>query len=601
MAQTLETGEIHGAQQTQCTQWPASSQSPVTSISAALGRLYAYVGAHDKALRAENEIDRARQRAIMPLAATFWIFVIYEIFATPLSLGEQVWIACAIAYSLAAILFWSTLLRRPRAGVHAQYAFLALDPLMMGWSLYVAPQLLGWFLVLILVAIVRVGFRYGLRAMKFELAFAWLGASIPLLFSDYWHSQFQLMTTLLLMLACSWGLFAPLIRSVDKAKQLEIERELESAKNASLRDSLQAKSQFLSRVSHELRSPLQQVLSALDVAEQRFAVDPAEAELLLRARRGAMALNTQVRDLLTLARGDVGKMEIDPQPFDLAGLVATVVAEVRPEAAMRGLTLHSDVPPEPTFVVADPGRIDQVLTNLLHNAIRHTPSGSVRLTLEPYDAACRRVRFSVADTGPGIDADSTASLFEPYTRFGNIASDDDGAGLGLAIVTTVLRFLDGSIRLDSRPGQGTTFHVEIPAEPVDLDETSDDRRQTGRVLVVDDRQEMLEAISSVVKQLDFNCDTAASAATAANLLGLRRYDIAFIDLDMPVKCGFDLAGDTRRGTGPNRETRLVSISAANLPESQRGWPFDGHLTKPITLQAIQRLLGSSTPAASAPR
>ena len=188
---------------------------------------------------------------------------------------------------------------------------------MMGWSLYVAPRALGWFLVLILVAIVRVGFRYGLRAMGFELAFAWLGASIPLVFSNYWHSQFQLMATLILMLACSWWLFAPLIRSVDKAKQLEIEREIESAKNESLRESLQAKSQFLSRVSHELRSPLQRILSALDVAEQRFALDPAEAEgYFLRARhRGAMALNTQVRDLLTLARGDVGKMEIDPQPL----------------------------------------------------------------------------------------------------------------------------------------------------------------------------------------------------------------------------------------------------------------------------------------------
>jgi CheY-like chemotaxis protein len=323
--------------------------------------------------------------------------------------------------------------------------------------------------------------------------------------------------------------------------------------------------------------------------------------LLLRARRGAMALNTQVRDLLTLARGDVGKMEIDPQPFDLTELVATVVAEVRPQAATRGLTLQSVVPQEPTFVVADPGRIDQVLTNLLNNAIRHTIAGSVRLTLEPYDETCRCIRFAVADTGPGIDADRTASLFEPYTRFGDIAVDHEGAGLGLAIVATVLRFLDGTIRLDSQPGQGTTFHVEIPAECVDMDEASNDRQPGGRVLVVDDREEVLEALSSVLKQLAFDCDVATSAATAANLLGSRRYAIALVDLDMPVKSGFDLAGDTRRGKGPNRETRLISISAADLPESQRGWPFDGHLTKPITMQAIQRLLGSPTPAASAPK
>ena len=96
-----------------------------------------------------------------------------------------------------------------------------------------------------------------------------------------------------------------------------------------------------------------------------------------------------------------------------------------------------------------------------------------------------------------------------------------------------------------------------------------------------------------LKQLGFECDTALSVATAANLLGARRYDIVFLDLDMPIKTGFDLAAETRRSDGPNRRSRIVSISAADVPDERRGWPFDGHLTKPITMHAIQRALSPS--------
>jgi CheY-like chemotaxis protein len=94
---------------------------------------------------------------------------------------------------------------------------------------------------------------------------------------------------------------------------------------------------------------------------------------------------------------------------------------------------------------------------------------------------------------------------------------------------------------------------------------------------------VLEGIVGVVKQLGFKCDTALTVATAANLLGARPYDLVFLDLDMPVKSGYDVAAEVRRSDGPNKASRMVSISAADVPEDRRGWPFDGHLTKPITL------------------
>ena len=398
-----------------------------------------------------------------------------------------------------------------------------------------------------------------------------------------------------------WWLFAPLIRSVEKAKSLEIEREIERARLESLQESLKGKSEFLSRVSHELRSPLQGVVSALDVIEERFTKDAAQAELLSRIRRGATVLNTQLRDLLTLARGDVGKMEINPMPFEVGELVASVAREVRAEAEAKGLALVVDAPAEPIFVVADPARIDQVLTNLLTNATRHTKVGTVRLTLHPYDGAPGCLRFEVSDTGPGIDKERIPTLFDPYTRFGEITRKGDGAGLGLAIVRSVLQFLGGKVSVSSETGRGTRFQVTIPAELLDAERPPHSGERPSRVLVVDDMQEVLEAIASVVKQLGFACDTAMSVATAANLLGAHAYDIVFLDLDMPVKSGYDLAAETRRGDGPNRTSRIMSISAADVPDHRRGWPFDGHLTKPITMQAIQRAIAQPAPATTAPK
>lgn len=575
----MTTATVDGSRSTQSPAW--------------LWRMYDYVGAHNNPLRAENERDRARQRAVMPFVAVVWVFGFHLITGSQVMTNERLWIIAALMYAAAALAFRYYLSFRPEGGVHAQYAFLALDPMIVGWALYAAPQLLAWFLVLMLVTIVRVGFRYGLNAMKVELGFAWLGVSLPLIFGPYWHSELQMSASLLLMVSWAWWLFAPLIRSVEKAKSIEIER----ARLESLQDSLQAKSEFLSRVSHELRSPLQGVVSAIDLFEERYIKDAAEAELVAQIRRGATALNTQLRDLLTLARGDVGKMEINPMRFEAGELAITIAREVGREAAAKGLDLVVDTPDEPIFVVADPARVDQVLTNLLTNATRHTKAGTVTLRLHEYDRATNSLRFEVSDTGPGIDRDRIPTLFDPYTRFGEITSKGDGAGLGLAIVQSVLQFLGGTVTVASERGTGTVFDVTIPAEFIDGDQSGVEI--VRRVLVVDDRKEVLDAIGSVVRQLGFRCDTALSVATAANLLGTHAYGVVFLDLDMPIKSGFDLASETRRGDGPNARSRIVSISAADVPDERRGWPFDGHLPKPITMLAIQRAIAQPTPAAAA--
>jgi CheY-like chemotaxis protein/anti-sigma regulatory factor (Ser/Thr protein kinase) len=285
-------------------------------------------------------------------------------------------------------------------------------------------------------------------------------------------------------------------------------------------------------------------------------------------------------------------------PFEAGELMLSVARDVRPEAEANGLRIVVEVPPEPIFAVADPARIDQVVTNLLTNAVRHTRQGEVRLKLHPFDTEHQYLRFEVADNGDGIPEERIPSLFEPYTRIGDINAV--GTGLGLSIVRSVLHFLDGKVSVESELGKGTTFSVAIPAELLANDSTPDEARH-GRVLVVDDRPEVLEGIVGVVKQLGFECDTAASVGRAANLLGTRPYGTVFLDIEMPIKSGHDVAIDVRRADGPNKGSRIFSISAVDLPDSQRGWPFDGHLTKPITKQAIRRVIGQRALAEGAPK
>ena len=186
-------------------------------------RLYDYVGAHNNAHRYENERDRALQRIVMPTASIAWVFTFHQWFGTPVTASEVIWCLCAVAYALCSAIYRIHLGHHPHGGVHAQYAFLALDPLVVGAALLASPEALAWWLVVLLVIVARVGFRYGLNAMKFELAFAWIGASLPLLFGAYWRTELQMTASLVLMLVSSWWLFAPLNRLLGRAKELDIE------------------------------------------------------------------------------------------------------------------------------------------------------------------------------------------------------------------------------------------------------------------------------------------------------------------------------------------------------------------------------------------
>jgi anti-sigma regulatory factor (Ser/Thr protein kinase) len=252
--------------------------------------------------------------------------------------------------------------------------------------------------------------------------------------------------------------------------------------------------------------------------------------------------------------------------------VEGVATAVRDAALAKGLSLHVELPPTPTFVVADGSRIDQVLTNLVVNSVRYTHAGDVRVTLHPYDEATKHLHFTVADTGPGIPPAMLPALLEPHKLESSTVRKGLGSGIGLAVVRTLVDHLGGTISVSSEESVGTSFEVRIPAELIDSNEPSDERApEERRVLIIDDREDVLTGLTSVINELGYECDRASTIAVATNLLAARRYDAVLFDIQMPGKSGAGARSRDTRGQGTEPGNALARHERRRGDCAVQGW------------------------------
>jgi signal transduction histidine kinase len=226
-----------------------------------------------------------------------------------------------------------------------------------------------------------------------------------------------------------------------------------------------AKSEFLSRMSHELRTPMNAVLGFGQLLEMDPQLDPLHLMHVREILRGGRHLLVLIDEVLDLARVEAGRIEIELAPVSLATLLEESLALVRPLAQARGVQLAAAVPQQ-ALVLADATRLRQVLINLLSNAIKYNPdAGEVHVDAVRAEAGGWRIR--VADTGPGIPAEQRAHLFEPFNRLGAELGGVQGIGIGLVITRRLVEAMGGSIGLDSPPGVGCRFWVELPSPVAD--------------------------------------------------------------------------------------------------------------------------------------
>ena len=412
-----------------------------------------------------------------------------------------------------------------------------------------------------------------------------------------------------------WLLYAIRSRRRYKAAAHDRQRAVEAMEKA-----LVAKRRFLSMVNHEVRSPLQSIVASAEFLAMKDS-RPDSVGAIRRIRHAVTVLQGQLRDLLTIARGDAAQLPTQVETFELGELVQDVCAGLEEAAIAKGLAFQVEFPPSPVTVSADPIRIAQVLRNLVENSVRYTAAGRVRVRVEPFvsqasaagDAASTPetsragasdpsssdgvIRFVVHDSGPGLPPAALERLRSATVPF---ASSDDGTGIGLFVIRDVLQQLGGRLEVQTRDaadpeGQGTTSTVSIPAKQVkrispeaDLFEGS----EALSVLVVDDLSDVRDSLVEVTRRLGHACRAAGSAAEARTLLASTHFDVALIDLEMPETDGLALATEIRDGGGPNTSAMLILISAAENQATGQGWPFDGFLQKPIDGQALARLIGA---------
>jgi PAS domain S-box-containing protein len=242
------------------------------------------------------------------------------------------------------------------------------------------------------------------------------------------------------------------------------ERALEDARRVGAAEAAnRAKTEFLTMLSHELRTPLNAIGGYIDLLALgiRGPVTEQQQEDLTRIRRSQQHLLSIINDLLNFSRLESGRVTYDIARVPLADVAESVYAMVEPQANTKGIELAWPAPKPEAAVSADRSKLEQILLNLVTNALKFTPAGG-RITLACVEDG-ERMRISVADTGIGIAQESLDAIFDPFVQVGrSLSSTHEGAGLGLAISRDLARAMDGDLTVESTPGAGTTFTLTLP-------------------------------------------------------------------------------------------------------------------------------------------
>lgn len=353
-------------------------------------------------------------------------------------------------------------------------------------------------------------------------------------------------------------------------------------------DGIAAKERFLAVVSHEVRSPLQTIVSSLEVFESA-PTGPLADRAMKRIRHASAVLDTQIRDLTTFT-----KLELSPQlnldEVDLHALLDEVVQLHQDQAQRLGLVLSLHLETvggahPPLVVKADGVRLRQILDNLVSNALKYTPRGEVSVGLSPEPTGL--IHLWVKDTGRGIPADRQTQVFEPFVRIKAHAQERiEGSGLGLSVVKQLVGLMQGRLQLDSVEGLGTTVHVRLPLAVIATRPAQAPVKPPQRVLVIDDDINILHAISDLLKTWGVEeVVTATDGETGLTLLGSQAFDLALVDLQMPGTSGYEVALSQQRG--PTSRTPLIAMSANAIDQRTPGAEaFCAFLPKPVNRSAL---------------
>lgn len=383
-------------------------------------------------------------------------------------------------------------------------------------------------------------------------------------------------------------------------------QKLEKANQEAVSANL-AKDRFLANISHEFRTPLNSILGYAKILQRDDSLNGEQVEQVTTIKQSGFYLLTLINDILDLAKSKTGKLELNPQEFNLRDCLEGIVRIIESEAKDKGLQLKTTFKNLPETINADQKRLSQVLLNLLNNAIKFTAKGEILLKVSLVEAINnhnsaleKKIRFEVIDTGKGINSGELQKIFQPFEQAGDIESRHIGTGLGLSISKQLVELMGGELKVKSKLGEGSNFWFETvfatetinnSEQPkLDISLMAGYQGKKRKLLVVDDKSANRLLLANILKPIGFEILMAEDGEQMLEIAERENPDLILLDLFMPVKTGFTSAKQLQRNP-KFKNIPIIILSACSItPEMRQYLDCEAFLGKPFEEEVLLELL-----------